>query len=63
MHRSAAEGRFGDAEPVGRASVCAGAAPLGVEIGGLDGAQIGRESKRGKLQRDEQLAKARTLLV
>ena len=30
MHRSAAEGRFGVAEPVGRASVCAGALTLGV---------------------------------
>ena len=29
MHRSAAEGRFGEAEPAGRASVCAGAQTLG----------------------------------
>ena len=32
MHRSAAEGRFGVAEPVGRASVCAGAQTIGVEF-------------------------------
>ena len=30
MHRSAAEGRFGEAEPAGRSSVCAGAIPIGV---------------------------------
>ena len=30
MHRSAAEGRFGEAEPVGRASVCARALLIGV---------------------------------
>ena len=30
MHRSAAEGRFGVAEPAGRASVCAGTTTLGV---------------------------------
>ena len=30
MHRSAAEGRFGVAEPAGRASVCARTATLGV---------------------------------
>ena len=32
MHRSAAEGRFGVAEPVGRASVCARAQTIGVEF-------------------------------
>jgi hypothetical protein len=30
MHRSAAEGRFGEAEPAGRSSVCARALTLGV---------------------------------
>ena len=30
MHRSAAEGRFGVAEPAGRASVCAGTTTIGV---------------------------------
>ena len=30
MHRSEAEGRFGEAEPVGRASVCARATRIGV---------------------------------
>ena len=30
MHRSEAEGRFGEAEPAGRSSVCAGAMPIGV---------------------------------
>ena len=30
MHRSEAEGRFGEAEPAGRSSVCAGAIPIGV---------------------------------
>jgi len=30
MHRSEAEGRFGEAEPVGRSSVCARALTLGV---------------------------------
>ena len=32
MHRSAAEGRFGEAEPAGRASVCARARTLGVNM-------------------------------
>ena len=32
MHRSGAEGRFGGAEPAGRASVCAGAQTFGVEF-------------------------------
>ena len=31
MHRSEAEGRFGEAEPAGRSSVCAGATPIGVK--------------------------------
>ena len=38
MHRSAAEGRFGEAEPAGRASVCAGARTLGVDFKGRMGA-------------------------
>ena len=32
MHRSEAEGRFGEAEPAGRASVCARAQTIGVEF-------------------------------
>ena len=32
MHRSEAEGRFGEAEPVGRSSVCARALTLGVSF-------------------------------
>ena len=31
MHRSAAEGRFGEAEPAGRSSVCARALLIGVD--------------------------------
>ena len=66
MHRSAAEGRFGEAEPVVmtrpkvasqsevarglRSSVCARALLIGVEIGGLDGMRVGSGSKMGKLQ-------------
>ena len=30
MHRSEAEGRFGEAEPAGRSGVCARATPIGV---------------------------------
>ena len=41
MHRSEAEGRFGEAEPAGRASVCARALLIGVKSGGLDGVRIG----------------------
>ena len=50
MHRSEAEGRFGEAEPAWRASVCARATPFGVKFGGLDGVRIGSRSKIGKLQ-------------
>ena len=32
MHRREAEGRFGEAEPAGRASVCARARTLGVNM-------------------------------
>ena len=32
MHRSEAEGRFGEAEPAGRSSVCARAQTIGVEF-------------------------------
>ena len=42
MHRSAAEGRFGVAEPVGRASVCARALLVGVKFGGFGERLIGR---------------------
>ena len=37
MHRSAAEGRFGVAEPAGRASVCAGTTTIGVSISAKTG--------------------------
>ena len=50
MHRSEAEGRFGEAEPAGRASVCARATPFGVKFGRLDGVRVGSGSKMGKLQ-------------
>ena len=50
MHRSEAEGRFGEAEPEGRASVCARALLIGVELGGVDGARVGNGSKKSKLK-------------
>ena len=37
-------------EAIQTCGAVAGATPLGVKIGGLDGVQIGRESKMGKLQ-------------
>ena len=50
MHRSEAEGRFGEAEPAGRSSVCARALLIGVKFGELDWVRIGSGSKMGKLQ-------------
>jgi len=35
MHRCEAEGRFGEAEPAGRSSVCARALLMGVKSGGF----------------------------
>ena len=42
MHRSEAEGRFGEAEPAGRSSVCARATPIGVKFGGFGEGRTGR---------------------
>jgi len=42
MHRSAAEGRFGEAEPAGRSSVCARALLIGVKFGGFGEGRTGR---------------------
>ena len=42
MHRNAAEGRFGVAEPVGRASVCARALLIGVKFDGFGEGWTGR---------------------
>ena len=45
MHRSAAEGRFGEAEPAGRASVCARAQTLGVHYKSTTGTFTYRRTK------------------
>ena len=47
MHRSAAEGRFGVAEPAGRASVCAGTTTIGVSVSAKTGE--GLDALRGAI--------------
>ena len=47
MHRSAAEGRFGVAEPAGRASVCAGTTTIGVSVSAKTGE--GLDTLRGAI--------------